>query len=399
MGLVAASLVASNAGFGATALTPQDFAYGMAIMPTEIAAAYRVSVPLDVYRTSVRNLADVRVFDARGLTVSHRLVSSADANPPSPRVALTLMPGAGPLVVDARSLDAGTAALLLHWPQSTADYAGGLRLEASDDLAAWRTLVVSAPIANLHANGQTLLENRIELGNLKSRYWRLTWSGAAPPFAIDGVQAQPAAASSRTSWSTLFVSGTAAEFDLGAVLPVERINLTLPAADHSYVVELQARATATDAWASVAHAGFYRWQERRNGPVAVPLTKARYWRVQFGDGTVAPKPLRLEAGFSPDEIRFLANGTPPYLLAYGSLSAPLADDAAPLPDDMTVSLAGLGPQTNLGGADRITSGLQSIGALGWRNTLIWVVVTLAFGVFTSRAVRLARNSTGRSKSR
>ena len=62
-------------GARAATLTPQDFAYGMPIIAGELATAYRLTLPPDVYRASVdRDLGDVRVFNSRGETVPYTIV-------------------------------------------------------------------------------------------------------------------------------------------------------------------------------------------------------------------------------------------------------------------------------------------------------------------------------------
>jgi len=53
------------------------------------------------------------------------------------------------------------------WPDAATEYTGRLSVEASDDLAAWHSLVGAAPIANLHASGQTLVANRVEFAPTK----------------------------------------------------------------------------------------------------------------------------------------------------------------------------------------------------------------------------------------
>ena len=55
-------------------LSPQDFAYGMLIPTPAPAAAYRVAVPLEVYRRVVHeDLSDLRIFNARGEVVPYEL--------------------------------------------------------------------------------------------------------------------------------------------------------------------------------------------------------------------------------------------------------------------------------------------------------------------------------------
>ena len=77
--------------------------------------------------------------------------------------------------------------------EGSAEYTGRLGIEVSDDLAAWHSLVATAPIANLRANDRTLIENRAEFSPTKAKFWRLSWLGTAPSFELTGVLAEPAA--------------------------------------------------------------------------------------------------------------------------------------------------------------------------------------------------------------
>ena len=53
-------------------LSPLDFAYGMPIATPTPGAAYRVAIPLEVYRKVVHeDLRDLRVFNARGEVVPY----------------------------------------------------------------------------------------------------------------------------------------------------------------------------------------------------------------------------------------------------------------------------------------------------------------------------------------
>lgn len=423
----------------AAALTPQDFAYGMPIMATEVAAAYRVQLPVDVYKTSVRDdLGDVRVFNAQGEAVPYSIQrvdarqtggSGAGASPQSlalfplrgdaqagtqglrvtldsPNGAIKLQTDGRPAgdapvtqyLIDARPLDAAIAALQLSWPESSADFSGRMRIECSDDLANWRLVVVAAPIANLHAGSQQLIENRIETPNIQAKFWRLSWMGHGPSFELSEVRAETAQGPPRVNWSTLVVTGKADthsagdyEFDLGARFPLERVNLILPDTNSVYLVDFKSRAHAKDAWREVARGGVYRLAtadgQQINGPIDVALDRDRYWRVHLS-GDSANVAVRLEVSFCPSDLEFVAHGTPPYLLAYGSSDVgPAATDLSFMPAGAVISTATLGSRSALGGASRIAA---AGGPLDKRNVL-WAVLVMAVAALATMAARLARD--------
>jgi hypothetical protein len=263
---------------GAAALTPQDFAYGMPIMATEVAAAYSVQLPVDVYKSSVHGLGDVRVFNAQG---------------------------------------------------------------------------------------------------------------EALPYVIQ--QGPP-----RINWSTLVITGKADpnapgdyDFDLGASFPLQRVNLILPEKNSVYLLDFKSRAQQKDPWREVIRAGVYRRAsadgEDFNGPIEVPLNRDRYWRVHLSGENSSGVPLRFEGSFSPSELEFVAHGSPPYLLAYGSSSVgAAATDLSAIPAGTLISTASLGSRSALGGAGRIAAA----GSPFDKRYVLWAVLVMGVAAL---AARLARN--------
>ena len=423
------SLLSAHA---ALALNPQDFAYGMPIMATELAAAYRVQLPVDVYKVSVHDLGDIRVFNSQGEAVPYAIRRVDVPHEVGPKQVLPLFPlhadaqgsqglkltlespnGAiqmqtngraaenGPAaqyLIDARPLDAPIAALELSWPDSSADFSGRIRIESSDDLSTWHPLL-AAPIANLHAGGQQLVERRIVIPSLKAKFLRLSWIGNKPSFELSEVQAQVSAGEPRVNWSTVVMAGHAVtgepgeyDFDLGTRLPLERVNLVLPDANSVYLADFKSRPDEKAPWHSVTRAGVYRVAtsdgEQTNAPIEVPIDHDRYWRVHLSGEGGASLALRLQGSWSPSEIEFLAHGQPPFMLAYGSSSIDgAATDLSIIPSGTLVSTATLGPRNSLGGEARISIA----SALLDKRTLFWAVLVIAVAALAVMARRLARD--------
>jgi len=390
----------------AAALTLQDFAYGMPILATEVAAAYRVQLPVDVYKSSARDdLGDVRVFNAQGeavpYVIRHMDVRNGDPGAPQQTLALSALPGdaAGKqYLIDARSLDTPIAALQLSWPESSAEFAGRMRVECGDDLSTWHTIVSAAPIANLHVGGQPLIENRIETPSTSAKYCRLSWLGVGAPFALTEVRAEAAHGAPRIDWSTLVVKGKAAvhspgdyDFDLGARFPLERVNLILPDTNSVYLADFNSRAREQDPWRPVTRAGVYRRAgadgQQVNGPIEVPLERDRYWRVHLSGGSGSSAAPRLQVSFVPSELEFVARGKPPYLLAYGSSSiGAAAYDPSVIPSGELISTATLGSRSALGGEGRI----GAAGSPFDKRNVLWAVLVMAVAALATKAARLAR---------
>lgn len=418
-------------------LKPADFAYGMPLVTPADAAAYRLALPAAVYQHTRVDLADIRVFNAGGQAVPYALSLPSDhVLPRGPGTALPLFPlrsdtaaasdavrvtidssgadvrlrnratvTAGSTVrqyiLDGRPLEVPASALQLIWPDGSADFTGHARIEASDDFASWRTLADSAPIANLHAAGHQLLDNRIELPATRAKYWRLSWIGASPPFELTSVIAETADGRAQAPRSTVDIVGSVIgaarleyEFDVGAHLPVDRVNLTLPERNTVIAVELLSRTHAQDAWRRVAATGFYRVMngdaELQNKPLDIAVDSDRYWlaRVSPASGVGAAQPLRLQVGWRPAELTFLARGAGPFLLAYGSSTAQAAEsDLRSIPASIAVSNATLGERHELGGPSRL---IEPMPKFPWKRVSLWTVLSLCVGALALMAYRLSR---------
>ncbi len=417
-------------------LAPQDFANGYPIVSLSEASAYRITLPLAIYQGTARDdLGDLAVFNARGEVVpffirpvpaeaqaAHApeflplfpLLGTAPATAAelrvavdSPRVALTLnSPGipAGAVphqyLLDARALAEPVAALQLVWEHAPLGFSGRMQIESSEDLDSWRAVAVAAPVASLQADGQELLHSRIQLPPTRANFWRLSWVGGAPGIPITKVQAEFAPSRADPGWSSEAVRArhdarrsSDYVFDLGGHVPVERVDLQLAEANSVVVADLYSRKDPADGWNFVTRARFYRIRtpggDDHNEPIAVPLNRDRYWLVRAPNPAVAVDP-GLIAAWRPSELVFLAQGGPPFLIAYGSSSATAArTDLTPFIANLTVAPATLADAATLGGAPRLAAAKPPF---PWRRWILWLVLLGALAALAYMANRLIKET-------
>jgi hypothetical protein len=451
--LAGALLLATTGAAAAPAespvLKPDDFAYGMQFETKGVAAAYISEVPAPVYQgVALPNLADMAVFNGRGEIVPH-VVNAArtEATILRPRpVSLPVFPvrgeetraldairvtiesgatrvdvqaptGLAPniaadpaaitsYIVDGREITEPLAAFQIEWPENAPQFAGRLRIEASDDLGSWQTLVDAAPVANLRSGQFQLIDQRIETRFLRAKFWRLTWVGPRAPFEITALVAEPAGHRQEIGRPSLSFDGSPVagqpgqfEFDLGARFPVDRVNLELPEVNTIVEAELLSRATPTAPWRAVTQKGFYRLTsgdaDLVNGDVRILPDADRYWLVRAdirGNPLGAGKP-RLRIAWAADEIKFLARGPSPFTLAFGNAAAPAATGGIPaLPEGASVLHAPLGKRQTFGGPSRLGAAASS--SLPGRSTVLWIVLGAAVALLAYMAYRLSRDLKG-----
>lgn len=440
LSLIACSYCCISAAAPPAGSAPQDFAYRMQVSGAAGAAAYRVDLPLAVYRKVVYpELSDIRVFNANGEQVPFVLEQPASGTAAAAAVLLGLFPlkddsnatfdalrvtiesgknainvrAAGQsrpggrvatYLVDGRTLEAPVAALQLSWPEDAADFAGRVKVEASDDLASWQLAAGAAPVANLHADSGRLVEQRVELPPTRAKYWRLSWVGTAAPFVLTSVRGEPAKQNVEAKRESLTVSATEAAkhppgefvYALHARVPVDRINLELPEPNTVVEVELLSRTRMSEPWDPVRTCGFYRLNsdgaELRNGPVPVPVNARGSWLLRTdpdrgGLGKAAP---RLVVEWVPHQLVFVARGSAPFYLAYGSMAvtrtAALALDF--LPKNLLIARGSLSTPEPLGGEGRLKPLPEPY---AWKAALLWIVLFAGAGLLAWMAFRLSKD--------
>ena len=441
---------------------PADYAYGLKIDASGSEALYDVALPPAVYQgVTRRDLGDVRVFNGVGEVVPMawrpRRMEKADAGV---RVPLTLFPlkaaagvsvdglainvtrnAAGAVSVNVKSEGAQAAslptiadpidmsvqdralrAIELEW-KSVEGFSGRLRVDASDDLANWRTLVAGAPLLNLEVGGQRLQQKHVELPQQKAKYLRLAWvrevvtSGAKNIFpeltAANGQLAEKFVEAAR-EWSKFGANKGEKEgeyvSDLKGQFPVDRLRLELPQANTIAQIEVLARDKAEQPWRGVARGVAYRLNQQGHEvlspDIQVSASSERWMMIrvdQRGGGLGSGMPT-LNAGWVPHQLVFAARGAPPFTLAYGNRGAQAGalpieslipgyreDAGASLRTAKTgvqqvvnVQATSAQPQKELGGEARLQEQID------WKRWSLWGVLGLGVLVLGAMAWRLMK---------
>ena len=358
----------------ATAGTREDYARQWPLtLGQEDSGAYRVALDASVYRSaSLPSLGDIEVFNAEGQPLPAAVLSPAQPLAQSPRLlalpwfalpATDPAAGGGDLrlvverdgdggvvrieagidapvaaprapgqwLVDASRLREPVRALVLNWQPPSQSLQVRYRVEGSNDLRQWRTLNEGTTLLDLERGGERLRQGRIVLDG-QARYLRLLplRPGLVP--ALTAVTAELAPPPPETRWEWQEITGerrseggrTYFDFTLPGRFPVERADVRLPG---NSAVEWTLHSREADgAWLwragpwmafQVGGGGSGTTSQSEPKPLA-SVVRDRHWRLTANSpvGDAVPT---LRLGYRPEVVVFLAQGSPPYALAAGSV--------------------------------------------------------------------------------
>lgn len=426
-----------------------DYAYVAPITVSAGTPFQRIALPSPVYGTLTHgDMRDMRVFNATGEVVPHALeprpATQLDSLAmrdvplfPLPHAATT---GGGGIAVqverrgdgtvvsvrepaergaaapdawllDASQLKQGVRALELVPADASAQFAGRMRVEASDDLEHWRLLTGNAPLLVAHAGEQSLARLRIEWPATEAKYWRLSWAdGTAHAVSFGSARFEPAQVTREPArvWERiepLRVNAGDGEYiyALPPGAPVDRLRIHLPQNNTVVPVTLLTRAGSERDWRNIGSHVAYRLvksdSEFENPDL--PVHGSQQLMVRFdtrGGGLGSGAPM-LEIGWVPHTLVFAARGSGPFALAYGNAQAGAA--AYPIASlvpgysegnsEATRELIGnatLGMPARAGGEARLRPQADL------KRWILWSVLGIAVVLLGAMAYRLWRQMDG-----
>ncbi len=438
-----------------------DYAYGLPIDASGAEALYQVALPQSLYQGVARSdLGDVRVFNGVGEVVPYAwrprgamlkmpdttsltlfplktqvgaqienasIQVQRDANGTinvqvttgdgAPAADTTVISG---YLIDLQGIGPALQALEFDW-DAPEGFVGKLRIDASDDLAHWSTVIEGAPLVNLEVAGQRLQQKRIELPRRNSKYLRLAWAAGNSPQGIPALTAVrgeffPNLIEPPRVWLSIPATKgkEPGEYDFGTDgnMPIDRVRMELPEPNTIAQVEILSRSTPEQKWRTVTRGVAYRLRQSGTEVVSPDFTVNgvvdRHWLLRVdprGGGIGAGVPL-MHVGWIPHHLVFAARGNPPFQLVYGNIEAKPAafpidtlipsyndDTAARLPlaptgmmQVVNVNAAATLKQIALGGAARRQPAKP---LTDWKRISLWGFLLLGVALLGGMAWRLS----------
>jgi hypothetical protein len=457
--LVLSFPVQAVAGDEKPLLQRKDFAYGMELSVSGRSSIYGLILPAEVYQGCTRaDLGDLRVFNAR-YTVPYVIRSQIrkktkraaqvlpffplfsetqgkDGSPPDLHIATNSQ---GTIIdirqnrsggssqgnqiviayiIDTSSLEHPADWLDLTWAGQDDQFSTSVRLESSKDMNNWHSQVGSAALAELRFDGHALSRKRIVVpqGIHRKTYLRLSWPAGKDGVRLTSIKAgyDREAQNSPRSFQTLAGTSlppteqgkTGYQYDSKGFFPVDQLKVRLAEQNSMAQVTMFSRATKEASWQRRTSLLAYRLTvdgvSLENGIVSMNRTTDRYWRLEVAGDSGIRQPPKLELGWLPDQLIFLAQGEQPYTLAYGRAGIEgtryqvdrLLKAVDPLSEKKIVASAQAGAQKILGDVER----LGAVRELPWRRWLLWVVLIAGVLVVGSMALKLYREMNGKGSS-
>jgi len=434
----------------ATPPAPNDFAYGMKVETEGQASIWKIRLPEDVYRKATRpDLGDIRVFDASGQIVPHMLgrPEGMIKEPPAP-ISLPIFPlyqsdekdsvgqtvriitdDTGTIVralretisthddgfisaylLDATKIQHQPDKLTLSWESDKeTGFSSTVNVDVSDDLSAWRPLVSDATLADLHFDGQKLSHREMVIPVRSYKYLRISW-----PIALRDVSLREVIASfpsgkhpPQRQWISIIgvknpEQPISFDFDTHGNWPVNQARILFSSQNVLINGELASRSAKNISWTRKYRGLFYKLVQDNgtqliSAPISFATTSDRYWRLEeVDDGNVLNRysPV-LELAWTPHILTFVAQGNPPYMIAYGSTSVGLQRQAM---DEMMLTIHGKQQKVSvktaatsqsftLGGSEKLVAPPEP---LPWRVWLLWTVLIAGVALLGWMVWRLSR---------
>jgi len=253
------------------------------------------------------------------------------------------------VIVDASKLKYNINSLKFDWSAKTTGNIQTLIIEKSSDLKNWR-YVKRGTITQLNYLGHKLDRNIISLSNLRSRYLRIRWKNTDSGFSIKSIRAQyyNIKISKKITPQTQTIVATKYtgqendprfvyfKADIGALPPVEEIELKLPYDNMAVNAKLLTRhinweynyrrkkrfkrVYYSSIWSGLLYNIKTRNGQISNKNVRTRLQGNRVFYVQLPKSAIPAKlnQLVIKIHWTPHKLLFIAQGSKPYTLVYGS---------------------------------------------------------------------------------
>lgn len=433
-----------------TALTPQDFSYGMTITVEGTQALFSFPMPMEAYRRLTRSDAgDMRIFNGAGEMVPYTLRQQQMRTSALTRLKLPYFPiytqgdqlsdeielrvirstegkiteikthevtsqqerRLAAYIIDASAVKKSLHSLILDWRAPPAGFMGNLEVSGSHDLNQWHSLAADVSIAEMTFAGHQLKKNSIDLNAETYRYLRVSWPSSQDIPAFNAITAAVMQESMAPRQWGSFSALTATEkkgeylFSVPPGLKADRLRVEIPTDNRVLQVEVLSRVKTDQSWQHRHQSLLYHLDSGAGGILKnteMELNTAgvigAQWLLRFNQESAVAlsrsTPPAISLGWIPEQVVFVAQGQGPFLLAYGASDVmPAAStldnllNLFPLKNAKeNIKKAQLGMETALGGNIKLMPHQE----VAWKKWILWGVLIAGVLLLAWMSRRLLR---------
>jgi hypothetical protein len=421
-----------------------DYASGMTVESPYTQPMVETVLPDEVYRVVTReDLGDLRVFNADGVPVPHAFCAAPQSGEPQvteQSLPVFVLRGRDQVYTESSRVNVETAggtrvdvqetsppapdvvsglihiidsretrplrAIRFDWRSPDGASEVKVRIEASDDLDQWRTIVPASTLLLAQQGNQELRRERIQLPLRQYGYLRVQRVDNGPPLVINSVTAEEV--SEAEAIEPMWFKATRVPsdekdvltFDAEHVAPVTFARVRLKQENSTASVAVQSRADDKSPWRT-------RWTgesyvivsdtvRRESPPARFQATSDRYWRVQILKDPQVYQDSALELGYRPATLRFLAQGAGPFTVAFGSRRAEVARpadcdgllaDVSAVDREHMIEQGYAGPVVSLGGAEALQVPPKQTPV---KVVILWAVLVVGVALLVAMALSLLK---------
>lgn len=416
----------------------QDFSSAFQLTTDNDSALYSVAIPEVIYETVTRtDLGDIRVFNADGDVVPHVLKGFEKSlvkrkkipffplyasNIPQYQRDLSVFvtrDNSGTIIkmesspesagnrnhpssylFDLSSIEGPVSDLDLVWDTFAESALLKVSIDQSDNLVSWSKLVHSSTLADLQYHGENIIKRTIKLPLVPKKYLKLNWFGDSVAFMLKEVYGRSAQVSSDASYYWVELKSFnnekkdglfSTEFKLENNIEPEAAQVVFPGSNSLMNVQILSRVGGEKKWDTRCSDLFYDLStdgvRLTNSPCFFRKSMDDQWKLRQGEGgwlgQSGLETVVLQLGWRRHELLFVAQGQPPFVLAFGSGKLTLQKDThqskmviQALQDkglDGLVSKAEIGKMINLGGEKALR---QPDSPLPLKKWILWAVLVM-----------------------
>jgi hypothetical protein len=297
--------------------------------------------------------------------------------------------------------DAEGRRLHLSFPED-ATLTAVLSLFKSPNLRDWSPILRGSPLIRLSKNGERLTSDSVELPEAPGRYILLQVEGVDSAFNLKDIRYSSTVKTRALREESASFEGKAdvkepvVEYDTLGAFPIASLNFELQEPG-LYRVRYFSRPDTTSEWTSWGGMELAMIREpsgvRLNPAVSFTSPRGdRYWRIQF-ESSFSGTPPKMKIAWRTSEVFFLAQGSSPYILAFGSPRKDLALQNISLSRDRQLSAldAEIGPEPHQGSLLAPGGEEAARGESQWQRYLVWGLLVFGGLLLSAMAWKLMKS--------